>query len=100
MPPSEYLPLIGGKDIDFAADERAEPMRVLLMRHWNTIVDRFVRAGEQGYAFDPIVLQHDGRTARANDWVVRFTYGMQIRMDGWRPLTEDKKNGGVLAPFL
>jgi yecA family protein len=92
---SEYMPRIwGGEGPVFDSAEQAEFALTLLTRHWNSIARRL---GESYPQIPFIEIHGDGEVGRA--WAHGFGLGMNLRLDSWRRLIEDKKFGALLAPI-
>ncbi len=93
--PSEYMPRVwGGEGPIFDSTEQAEFTLALLMRHWNSIARRLAESFPQIPFIEIFGDEEDGRA-----WAHGFGLGMNLRLDAWRPLIEDKKFGALLAPI-
>ena len=98
--PSEYLPVICGRDMVFEDSLGGQPtlqdFLSLIMRHWNVIADTL----HSGDVFLPLLLEDDGGVTHANDWAKGFLRGMELHKEQWAALLDDEKHGGWLVPIF
>lgn len=94
--PSRFIPELwgtpDGEGPVFDSDEQMEYAIALLMRHWNTIATRL--AGS--YPHIPWVpWGSDGM-----EWSLGFLRGVEVRMESWKRLLDDREFAGLLGPVV
>jgi len=102
VPPSVWLPLVWGgeKEPVFDSSVQAKHIIVILMRRFNDISRMF---GEAPTGFEPLLYTRevDGETEWiGDDWCVGFMEAVDLSLDDWQPLFDDKPNCALLAPIL
>ena len=102
VPPSVWLPLVWGRDKDpvFESAAQAERIIALLMRRFNDICRMF---GENATDFEPLLYTRevDGETVWiGEDWCAGFMEAIDLSIDDWRSLFDDKPGCALLAPIL
>ena len=102
VPPSVWLPLVWGRDKDpvFESAAQAERIITLLMRRFNDICRMF---GENATDFEPLLYTRevDGETVwNGEDWCAGFMEAIDLSIDDWRSLFDDKPGCALLAPIL
>jgi uncharacterized protein len=95
--PSEYLPVILGRDLGdsqaFADIEDANVTMSLLMRYWNSIIADLERGAiHLPYIVEPGV---DGICGRA--WARGFLKGTRLAPEGWSDLWDSEDDGQLLS---
>ncbi len=100
VPPSEYLPVILGKDPadkEFFPDRKAAERTLgLVLQHWTAVGDA-LRAGD---IFVPLLLEDDEGKAYGNSWAIGFLRGVEMRKGAWKEILEDEDKLGWFTPIF
>jgi len=94
--PSQYLPVIMGRDAAFADISAAQEFMSLIMRHWNTIAATL----NSGDIYLPLFLELEDSDDLANDWAIGFRRGMEFGKEEWSVLFDDEDHGGLIVPIF
>lgn len=100
VPPSEFLPLILGREIaEEPALSNEEALRLfldLVGHHWNQVIEAFAT----GDFFVPLLLEDEDGKAYGNNWAIGFMRGMALREDAWREVFKEEDKFAWLIPIL
>ncbi|HZT68464.1 MAG TPA: UPF0149 family protein [Terriglobia bacterium] len=103
VPPSEWLPLVWGKEEPtFDSEEEAQQILTLLMRMYNSVTQEL----EQGLRkFTPILYEDeissgDEPYLTAEDWCNGFSLGVGLRSNSWNRLFDDNESMALLVPII
>jgi uncharacterized protein len=96
VPPSKYLPVIGGNRTVFEDASSAQEFLSLIMRHWNAIADTL----NSGEVYLPLLLEDENGITYGNDWANGFLRGMEFGKEDWAVLLDDEDHGGSLVAIF
>ncbi|MBT6345937.1 MAG: UPF0149 family protein [Nitrospina sp.] len=77
-------------------DQETQDFMNLLMRHWNTVVNKLNGGG----VFIPVFLKDPTGITNGNDWAQGYVRGVQLHQEDWSGLLQDKENANALIPIV
>lgn len=100
LPPSQWMPLIWGGEMNWQSKEQAEHFMGLIFRHANDIL-LYLRS--QPDSFEPLLYEreHEGsQIPIIDEWCTGFIRGMALDEDHWRSFIESEAGSDVLYPIM
>ncbi len=101
--PSEWMPMVFGKNHKFKSDIEMENIFNLLVRYWNLAAYLIEQPITSEYNYSPLIIKDEENNIRfdaVKNWARGFQKGINYCENDWKILANEPDHQSLLEPFI